>query len=438
MSLKKRIVSWYTIWTLVLMALIFILFFSVSSSLSLRSLRHDVENVISDAADDVTRGDHIDFDDLDEFDDGVYTSIYKTDGSLLFGRNLDRIDNISYREGQRVINFTDTSYVISDMMLDGYFIRCYAEHSNIYTLLSSDYLSLLIAAPVLVLISALGGAFIVKKAFKPLEDLIKTASGIASGDDLSLRLESGNTKEGVALSSSFNSMLSRLEESFLKQKEFTDDASHELRTPLSVIKAESEYALTVLDDRSDVESSLNVIKNESERMARLLDSLLMLSRSDNGRMKLNKRTFSLSKLLLNITESLSDIANEKGLTLDSDIDDGLFVFADEDLVTRAVINLINNAMSYSKENGNVFVRLKRKAGAIVLDVIDDGIGIKEEDLKRVFDRFFQVDKSRNGSSQGLGLAMVKEIAKQNNIEIDVESAFSKGSKFSLIFKEEKV
>ena len=95
-------------------------------------------------------------------------------------------------------------------------------------------------------------------------------------------------------------------------------------------------------------------------------------------------------------------------------------------------------MSYSKENGNVFVRLKRKAGAIVLDVIDDGIGIKEEDLKRVFDRFFQVDKSRNGSSQGLGLAMVKEIAKQNNIEIDVESAFSKGSKFSLIFKEEKV
>ena len=432
MSLKKRIVAWYTLWTLTLMAIIFLLFFSFSNTLSLRSLRHDVEEALSDASSLIrVRSGRLNFFSVDEVEDGIYILVFSSDGTLLFGREGIGAVSIGYQEGQRTLSLPDGHWIISDMMMDGYYIRAAARESTIYSMISSDYLLVLIAALVMVVISALGGYFIVSRAFLPLERLISTASEIADGDDLTKRLESSNAKESRELSSAFNSMLARLDDSFKKEKEFTDDASHELRTPLAVIKAESEYALGSIDDRAEVEQSLSAIIKETDRMTRLISSLLELSRVDKGSIKINKSRFSLSSMLEGLSEEMSQMARERNLSFSSTLEKGIFVYADEDMIIRSVINLINNAISYSKENGHIDLLLKRNDSVAIISVKDDGIGISEEDQKRIFDRFFQVDKARSSSSSGLGLALVKEMAALNNATISVESKLGYGSVFTL-------
>lgn len=432
MSLKKRIVAWYTLWTLTLMAIIFLLFFSFSNTLSLRSLRHDVEEALSDASSLIrVRSGRLNFFSVDEVEDGIYILVFSSDGTLLFGREGIGAVSIGYQEGQRTLSLSDGHWIISDMMMDGYYIRAAARESTIYSMISSDYLLVLIAALVMVAISALGGYFIVSRAFLPLERLISTASEIADGDDLTKRLESSNAKESRELSSAFNSMLGRLDDSFKKEKEFTDDASHELRTPLAVIKAESEYALGSIDDRAEVEQSLSAIIKETDRMTRLISSLLELSRVDKGSIKINKSRFSLSSMLEGLSEEMSQMARERNLSFSSTLEEGIFVYADEDMIIRSVINLINNAISYSKENGHIDLLLKRNDSVAIISVKDDGIGISEEDQKRIFDRFFQVDKARSSSSSGLGLALVKEMAALNNVTISVESKLGYGSVFTL-------
>ena len=432
MSLKKRIVAWYTLWTLTLMAIIFLLFFSFSNTLSLRSLRHDVEEALSDASSLIrVRSGRLNFFSVDEVEDGIYILVFSSDGTLLFGREGIGAVSIGYQEGQRTLSLPDGHWIISDMMMDGYYIRAAARESTIYSMISSDYLLVLIAALVMVVISALGGYFIVSRAFLPLERLISTASEIADGDDLTKRLESSNAKESRELSSAFNSMLGRLDDSFKKEKEFTDDASHELRTPLAVIKAESEYALGSIDDRAEVEQSLSAIIKETDRMTRLISSLLELSRVDKGSIKINKSRFSLSSMLEGLSEEMSQMARERNLSFSSTLEEGIFVYADEDMIIRSVINLINNAISYSKENGHIDLLLKRNESFAIISVKDDGIGISEEDQKRIFDRFFQVDKARSSSSSGLGLALVKEMAALNNVTISVESKLGYGSVFTL-------
>lgn len=432
MSLKKRIVAWYTLWTLTLMAIIFLLFFSFSNTLSLRSLRHDVEEALSDASSLIrVRSGRLNFFSVDEVEDGIYILVFSSDGTLLFGREGIGAVSIGYQEGQRTLSLSDGHWIISDMMMDGYYIRAAARESTVYSMISSDYLLVLIAALVMVAISALGGYFIVSRAFLPLERLISTASEIADGDDLTKRLESSNAKESRELSSAFNSMLGRLDDSFKKEKEFTDDASHELRTPLAVIKAESEYALGSIDDRTEVEQSLSAIIKETDRMTRLISSLLELSRVDKGSIKINKSRFSLSSMLEGLSEEMSQMARERNLSFSSTLEEGIFVYADEDMIIRSVINLINNAISYSKENGHIDLLLKRNDSVAIISVKDDGIGISEEDQKRIFDRFFQVDKARSSSSSGLGLALVKEMAALNNATISVESKLGYGSVFTL-------
>lgn len=432
MSLKKRIVAWYTLWTLTLMAIIFLLFFSFSNTLSLRSLRHDVEEALSDASSLIrVRSGRLNFFSVDEVEDGIYILVFSSDGTLLFGREGIGAVSIGYQEGQRTLSLSDGHWIISDMMMDGYYIRAAARESTVYSMISSDYLLVLIAALVMVAISALGGYFIVSRAFLPLERLISTASEIADGDDLTKRLESSNAKESRELSSAFNSMLGRLDDSFKKEKEFTDDASHELRTPLAVIKAESEYALGSIDDRAEVEQSLSAIIKETDRMTRLISSLLELSRVDKGSIKINKSRFSLSSMLEGLSEEMSQMARERNLSFSSTLEEGIFVYADEDMIIRSVINLINNAISYSKENGHIDLLLKRNESFAIISVKDDGIGISEEDQKRIFDRFFQVDKARSSSSSGLGLALVKEMAALNNATINVESKLGYGSVFTL-------
>ncbi|MBR6796212.1 MAG: HAMP domain-containing histidine kinase [Clostridia bacterium] len=287
--------------------------------------------------------------------------------------------------------------------------------------------------PFVILVSALLGYLITKKAFKPVSQITEAANRIGDSEDLSARIALGEGNDEIyTLAATFDKMLGRLEQNFKKEKQFTADASHELRTPTAVIMAQSEYALTNLDDRAEVESALDSIHKQSKKMNVLISELLSLSRADSGVVRMAKEKFDLSELAQIVAEEMSLLAEEKEIEIKTDIETGIEVFADQNRIMRVILNLVSNAVKYGKQGGFVLLTLKAKDGKTLCSVKDDGIGVSKENLSKVWDRFFRVDASRTeGSSEsmGLGLSIVKSTVTAHGGTVFAESVEGEGSTF---------
>lgn len=432
MTIKKRIVIWYTLWMSALAVLMVVLIISGSGYLMSRQAIADLEEEVNDSAAELfRRSGRIDTDELDEFDDGVYIQVYDGDGRLVFGLDMEDFPPFSARQVQR--GRSGQWYVYSAQRGD-YTIRGLISAASTYTYLGSLELMSLVLLPVLIVLAALGGYLIVRRSFRPADQAIRKANDIAGSSDPSLRIDLGSGKDEIhEMASAFDRLLDRLEDSFRRQQQFTSDASHELRTPLSIILAECEYALGHRDDNSLLTEALESVQRQGGRMNRLVGQLLTLARSDGGRLAVSISSFDLGQLTELIVESLEDGARQKEIEITSDSDAELIVESDQDLVTRIIVNYITNAIQYTGEGGHIRVEARRNGEQATVSVADDGIGIAKEDLDRIWDRFFQVDGARNrssDSSSGLGLAMVRAMAGALGGSCAVTSEPGAGSVFS--------
>ena len=214
------------------------------------------------------------------------------------------------------------------------------------------------------------------------------------------------------------------------RKEFVANVSHELRTPLTSIKGYSE---TIMDGRlteAEIKKFTKVINTEANRMERLVSDLLQLSRFDNKKVNLKKTMFYLPELAQAVCEKLKYVAREKYHSLECIVlNDTPRVFADKDSIDQVMVNIITNSIKYTKEHGEIKVYVGSINGSVYFKVVDNGIGIPEADLSRIFERFYRVDKARSRSmgGTGLGLAIVKEIVDANNGTIDIKSEVDKGT-----------
>ncbi len=288
--------------------------------------------------------------------------------------------------------------------------------------------------PMFIIIAALGAYLISKKTIKPVENISKSAREISSGNDLSKRINSGNGSDEIAvLADTFNQMLQRLQTSFESEKQFTSDASHELRTPLAVIKAECEYALSDKADNDDKEEALISINEQNEKMTKLVNSLLSLARTEQGTQRFKFEKTNLSELIEQICEGF---VPEKGIRIEYNIENDIYYSVEASLISRMLENLLSNAVRYGNKNGNINVTLKKGKNRIILSVKDNGIGIKENDIDKIFGRFYRADSSRSNSDGfGLGLALVDRIVSLHGGKAEVKSVFGEGSEFSITFFE---
>lgn len=282
--------------------------------------------------------------------------------------------------------------------------------------------------PLFVVIAALGAYFISRKTMEPVENLSRSAREVTDGNDLSKRIELKNgTKELHYLTDTFNEMLARLQSSFEIEKRFTSDASHELRTPLAVIKAECEYALSDNADDAERLEALKSIDEQTDKMTRLVSSLLTLSRTEQGDKRYKLAETDISEL---VNKSIAEFVPSKNITVTGEVEEGIVISAHAQLFTLMLENLLSNAVKYGKESGNVKVTLSRRNAKAVLTVSDDGIGIKAEDLEKIWGRFYRADESRSkGEGFGLGLSIVRQIVELHGGEVDVKSVFGQGSEF---------
>ena len=294
---------------------------------------------------------------------------------------------------------------------------------------------MVLAGSIIMLLASLGGSFIINRALHPVKTVVKTAEEI-SADDLSLRIDTNHRQDEIgALVKTFNSMITRLEKSVNKIRQFSGDVSHELRTPLTIIRGEVEVLLRKDRTKDEYLATLRSVLEESHRMEKIIDDLLFLSRVEAlDRSKFTKLV-ALDEVLIKAIESRRPPAQKKGIDVKADKIQDVSIKGNVDLLERMLANVVDNAIRYTPDGGKIEAILKKEKNRVRLEIRDTGIGIPEDSLVHIFDRFYVVDKSRSKETggSGLGLSIVKWIAENHNAQIDVQSTPDKGTNFVFIF-----
>lgn len=221
------------------------------------------------------------------------------------------------------------------------------------------------------------------------------------------------------------------------RREFVANVSHEMRTPLTSIKGAAETVYENPDMPPHLRDKfLKMTMNEADRMTRIVKDLLVLSRLDNNRMQWQKTDFSIPELLSRVYSAQQMTAEKTGHTLTMKVADGVdTIYGDKERVEQVIVNLLSNAIKYSPDGGDIEIVAVKVDETVQISVTDHGIGIPKEDLPRLFERFYRVDKarSREMGGTGLGLSIAREIAVAHGGDIYAESEFGKGTKMTAVF-----
>lgn len=291
-------------------------------------------------------------------------------------------------------------------------------------------LLLIIGVPVALLIAAVAVYAIVTVAFQPLSAMVAATERI-SPLNLGERLGPPKTHDEVfKLAATFNTMMERIESAFKGQKQFVADASHEIRTPLTIIQSELEYAQKHFSELSSQES-VEAALEEVDRLKKISDDLLLLAKLESPSMNLSIQSVRIDEVLTDCVKRMKPVADKRTVSLRLEICEALEIKGDEDKLRSGVLNLIDNAIKYSKEGGGVTVALSRSGKKVVVSVCDGGEGIGEADRLNIFERFHRSESSRLTHGSGLGLAIVRRIVELHKGEISVESQPGKGSTFAI-------
>lgn len=279
------------------------------------------------------------------------------------------------------------------------------------------------------------GYRIIKNAFKPVKQISDTALKIKRSKDFSNRieLEDSNDDEIHKMASTFNEMLDTVEEVFIHEKQFSSDVSHELRTPITVILAQSDYALQYSDTLEETKESLEVINRHAKRMTNLINQIMELSKLERQK-EIEKEKINLSNIVLQLLEDYKPLLESKNLNLIYNVEKDIRIQGNKIMLERVFLNILMNAVKFTKTN--IEVSLTREDKTAVLKIRDNGIGISEENKKFIWERFFQVNDSRNkeeNKGSGLGLSMVKKIVDLHSATIDLESELEQGTCFTIKF-----
>jgi len=277
---------------------------------------------------------------------------------------------------------------------------------------------------------ALIGVYITKKSMRDVIRITNAVNKIQKGN-LSIRVDEKNNSEEINnMALAFNDMLSRIEILIKEQKQLTDDIAHDLRSPLTGIRGFAETGLT--NDMADNNYLFSNIISESDRLTNIVNSTLEISEIETGVYKNTSESFDINKLLCNAVDLLTPLAEQKEVVLTNNIlSESAIINANKHMIQRAVSNIIDNAIKFTPDGGVVKVSSIKDNKNIEIIIEDSGIGMQENELEKIFDKFYKADKSRNTSGNGLGLSIAKAYIAYNKGSIRIRSIINKGSNFTI-------
>lgn len=448
MSLKLKITLWYTLAMILISGTVI----AMMSSFSTKMLERDTQRRIVQTVEDMSRnlldrgGTIRRVPEFMYYKDGVYLVIYDENNNVLGG-----VLPFGISDGLEIQKDVFRSNVYNDSKCyefdkeittkqGKYFVKGIASSGDEeYGVKSALKINALLSL-ITILLAAIGGYLMINRALVPVKKISDTADRISKSNNLSERI---NLKDGhdeiYGLARVFDKMLDKIEEAFEKEKQFTSDASHELRTPVAVIMSECEYMEDCAKTVDEYKESAASIKRQTGRMSKLISELLTISRMDRNKIETNFEEVDISELVTFVCDEQEEI-NSKEIDLARNIEPQIIVAADRFLLTRAFVNLLSNAYQYIGDGNRIEVSLTSEKDRIVFAVKDNGIGISEENLPKIWERFYQADASRTANqngSMGLGLPMVKWIAEAHGGKVNVESVLGTGSTFTLEIPHQK-
>lgn len=437
-SVKIKITIWYLLLMCLMAGLMLAFLLGISGAVYSQAAMEQLDQTVRNNFSQVAQKDgSLQLsEDFQFYKNGVYTLIYNEQKALLAGQiPVAFTAEEPFQNGLTRQVKTDVGlYYVLDFWLptsweSGLWVRGLMEAPESAQASSPLLLMVAISVPPFFLLAAIGGYWIARRAFRPLENITATADAISQAADLSARVEvpPGNN-EFTRLASTFNQMFARLERSFESETQFTADASHELRTPVSVIKSACEYGEKYGETPEEQQETLAMIHRQANKMSQLIDQLLRITRLDQGTELTQLEHTDLAALT-------KQVCAEGPWPIDRlflDTQTPTFAWIDKALITRLLQNLINNGFKYGKPEGHVWVTLHHTPEEVLLTVADDGIGIPADQQEKVWLRFYQVDPSRGTKSgAGLGLSMVQKIAQAHDGWVTLESTPGQGSSFTL-------
>ena len=287
--------------------------------------------------------------------------------------------------------------------------------------------------PVVLFVAFAGGWIMAGMVLRPIGQITRLADRI-SAKNLSERIPQRDVPDELGqLITTINRMIARLESSFSQIREFSLSVAHELRTPLTILKGESELALARALTREETERLVTTYLEETVRMSRIVDDLLTLAKADAGQIKIQKEAVELSRLLRDIHEDAVILSSDKPLNVELRRNDQVTVLGDEARLRQLFRVLLSNAVQYTDPGGSVSISSRRAGGEVHIDIEDTGIGIPQDALDKVFQRFYRVDEARTRvkGGSGLGLSIAQWIANAHSGSISLRSTVGKGSCFTV-------
>lgn len=294
---------------------------------------------------------------------------------------------------------------------------------------------LLITFPLILILLFLIARFFAGKSIKPVRTIIDTSSQITK-DNLQTRIPLPKNKDELyVLSENINNLLNRIESAIDREKQFTSDASHELRTPLAVIKGTMEVLIRKPRNQQEYEEKIQFCISEVDRLNHMVDQLLLLARFENQKQNVKQETIYLNALILDNLTRFSEKTENKKIKIIADFTEDFYVQSDNYLVSIIFSNLISNAIKYTNDNGKIELKLEKNLTDIIFTIADNGVGISEQDLNKIFNSFYRSDVTNHPDIKGtgLGLSIVKRLCDLLKIKISVESKINEKTKFTLIF-----
>ena len=443
-SIKTRITIWYTTIMFILIVVVLALVGGLSYQLSKDNIEKNVILGVTQVSEKLSKRQPDVFELVESKEEFKNVSIYDSDGKYIVGQYIYDAENIPFEEGfPRKESIDGKEYIVYDTKMPGppgkhggFWIRGLESVNSTMLLGKSAIIIVLVLIPLILILTAFGGYYITKKAFRPVNNIVQVANDISAQQDITRRIEiAPDSKEDELhhLSVTLNQMLDKIENLINQEKQFTSDASHELRTPISVILAQGEYLLEIATDEKEKELAQSIV-DKANQISKLVSRLLLLARIDQKRQKFNKEKVDVGVIVDIALDSMQELAAQKDISLSANVEDDTFAQADESLLLSAITNLISNGVKYGKKSGYVKVSACNNDNKTEITVEDNGIGIDENNIDKIWDRFYRIDDVRNDEygSCGLGLSMVKSIIELHGGTISVSSTAGQGTVFKII------
>ncbi len=289
----------------------------------------------------------------------------------------------------------------------------------------------------LILASTIMGFIISRSIIRPINKLMTKAKYMSKGEyDKKIEINT-DILEINDLINSINNLSQSIKEQENIRKRLTGDISHELKTPLTNIQSHLEAMIDGIWEPT--EGRLISVKEEAERLSSLVSDMQKLNKYDEASIKLKKDNVNISDIICFVIFQFSNLAKSKNIKIKYE-KKNINLYCDKDKITQALVNILSNAIRYSNEGSTIFIEEKLKDNKVIISIEDQGIGISEEDLKYVFERFYRADKSRTRATggTGIGLTIVKSIVSSHGGEVKLESKLGEGSKFTIILPKEDI